>query len=292
MIGEFVMTENELVKRSPTPDPVGMGSYTIDSHNVQRYIAPDGSVQNEGDIGVSTRGPYTIARGALLPKKSECENLLVPVCVSSSHIAFGSIRMEPVFMILGQSAATIAALAIDAGTAVQDVTYEQLRPRLLEDGQILEYDGPPTAGAEKGIPADELEGIVVDDREAELTGDWKPSTASDAFVGWSYLHDGDKRDGSARAVFVTTIPAAGPYQVSIIYPENTNRATNVTVRIHHRDGVRETRVNQQAVPPHEELMLPLGTFEFEEGATAKVEISNEATDGHVVIDAIQWKPGY
>jgi FAD dependent oxidoreductase len=139
MIGSFVMTENELLKLRPTPDSVGMGSYTIDSHNVQRYITPEGSVQNEGDIGVSTKGPYQIAYGALVPKKGQVDNLVVPVCVSSSHIAFGSIRMEPVFMILGQSAATAAALAIDGKTPVQDVPYANLRQRLLKDRQILEF---------------------------------------------------------------------------------------------------------------------------------------------------------
>lgn len=138
MVGSFVMTENELRKKKPTPDSVGMGSYTIDSHNVQRYVTPEGFVQNEGDIGVPTGGPYAIAYGSLVPKRGQADNLLVPVCVSSSHIAFGSIRMEPVFMILGQSAATAAALAIDAGVAVQDVPYARLRERLLEDGQILD----------------------------------------------------------------------------------------------------------------------------------------------------------
>ena len=138
MLGTFVMTEQELLKQRPTPDPVGMGSYTIDSHNVQRYVTPDGSVQNEGDIGVSTNGPYSIAYGAMVPKRGQADNLLVPVAVSSSHIAFGSIRMEPVFMVLGQSATTAAALAIDGGTAVQDVPYARLRERLLKDGQILE----------------------------------------------------------------------------------------------------------------------------------------------------------
>lgn len=142
MIGQFVMTENELTKKKPTPEPVGMGSYTIDSHNVQRYITPEGYVQNEGDIGVGIT-PYAVAYGALVPKRGQCDNLLVPVCVSSSHIAFGSIRMEPVFMILGQAAATAAALAIDASHAVQDVPYPQLRDRLLKDGQVLEYTAKP-----------------------------------------------------------------------------------------------------------------------------------------------------
>lgn len=137
MVGDFVMTENELLKRRPTPASVGMGSYTIDSHNVQRYITPDGNVQNEGDIGVGVPEPYEIAYGALVPKREDCANLLVPVCVSSSHIAFGSIRMEPVFMILGQSAATAAAIALDEDIPVQAVDYERLKTQLHRDGQIL-----------------------------------------------------------------------------------------------------------------------------------------------------------
>ena len=137
MIGKFVMTENELLKRRPTPESVGMGSYTIDSHNVQRYVDENGHVQNEGDIGVPLPGPYEIAYGALVPKKEECQNLLVPVCASASHIAFGSIRMEPVFMILGQSAAVAACLAIDENIAVQDVEYEKLKNLLLGKGQVL-----------------------------------------------------------------------------------------------------------------------------------------------------------
>ena len=138
MICQSVMTENELLKRRPTPQPVGMGSYGMDSHNVQRFVRPDGYVENEGDIGRSTRGPYQISFGSLVPKRSQCKNLLVPVCVSSSHIAFGSIRMEPVFMILGQSAATAAAIAIEDKLSVQDVPYSRLRTRLLQDGQVLE----------------------------------------------------------------------------------------------------------------------------------------------------------
>jgi hypothetical protein len=139
MKGNFVMTENELLKRKPTPESVGMGSYTIDSHNVQRYVTEEGHVHNEGDIGVRLPGPYEIAYGSLVPKKEECENLLVAVCVSASHIAYGSIRMEPVFMILGQSAAVAASIAINDNLAVQDVPYEKLRKILIDKGQILEY---------------------------------------------------------------------------------------------------------------------------------------------------------
>jgi hypothetical protein len=138
MVGHYVMTEHDCLVKRETPQSVGMGSYTMDSHNVQRYVTEEGFVQNEGDVGVKPPRPYKIAFGALVPRRGECTNLVVPVCVASSHIAYGSIRMEPVFMILGQSAATIAGFAIADGCPVQDVDYEQLQARLLRDGQILE----------------------------------------------------------------------------------------------------------------------------------------------------------
>ena len=175
----YVMTENELLKRRPTPESIGMGSYAMDSHNVQRYVTPDGHVQNEGDIGVSTNGPYQIALRSIQPRKEQCANLLVPVCVSSSHIAFGSIRMEPVFMILGQSAATAAAMAIDEGMAVQDVSYARLRSRLMKDHQVLESLSAPRGG----VRVQDLEGIVVDDAQAVCQGVWLPSKAVGGWVG-------------------------------------------------------------------------------------------------------------
>jgi len=137
MIGEYVMTENEVFGKTEVPHPVGMGSYTMDSHNVQRYITPEGFVQNEGDIGVAPEKPYQIDLGSILPKREECKNLLVPVCVSCTHIAFGSIRMEPVFMILGQSAGTIAAMAIDENSDIHDLPYNDIETKLKSAGQIL-----------------------------------------------------------------------------------------------------------------------------------------------------------
>jgi hypothetical protein len=139
MKGEYVTTEHECLGRRRPPHPVGMGSYGLDSHNVRRFVTREGYVQNEGDIGVGVKQPYSIDYGSLTPLSAECTNLLVPVCVSCSHIAFGSIRMEPVFMLLGQSAATAAVLAIDAKCNVQDVDYNQLREQLVADGQRLEY---------------------------------------------------------------------------------------------------------------------------------------------------------
>lgn len=138
MIGEFVMKEADALGKTKVPNSVGMGSYSLDSHNTQRYVKPDGFVQNEGDIGVHPDKPYSIAYGSILPKEKECNNLLVPVCVSSSHIAYGSIRMEPVFMILGQSAAAAAVLAIENKVSPQKLPYEKLKEVLLKEKQRLE----------------------------------------------------------------------------------------------------------------------------------------------------------
>ncbi|UHG93930.1 FAD-dependent oxidoreductase (plasmid) [Spirosoma oryzicola] len=137
MLGMFVMKEADALGKTDVPQPIGMGSYALDAHNAQRYVRPDGFVQNEGDIGVHPDKPYSISYGSILPKESECNNLLVPVCVSSSHIAYGSIRMEPVFMILGQSAATAAVLSIDNKVAPQRLPYATLKAVLLKDQQRL-----------------------------------------------------------------------------------------------------------------------------------------------------------
>lgn len=140
MIGEKITTENEVLGIVDVQNSIGMGSYTLDSHNVQRYITSEGYVQNEGDVGVRTQSPYKISYGSIIPKREECANLLVPICLSASHIAFGSIRMEPVFMILGQSAAVAAVLAIDSKVSVQDVAYDKLERLLISKGQIVKTD--------------------------------------------------------------------------------------------------------------------------------------------------------
>jgi hypothetical protein len=139
MVGEYVMTENDVLGKREVPESIGMGSYTMDSHNVQRYVTPEGFVQNEGDIGVEADKPYRIALGSIVPKKEECTNLLVPVCLSASHIAFGSLRMEPVFMILGQSAGTIAAMSVEKEKTIYELPYADIREKLESDGQILKY---------------------------------------------------------------------------------------------------------------------------------------------------------
>ena len=141
MVGDYVMTQKNCQGEKVAEDPVGMAAYTMDSHNVQRYVS-DGRALNEGDVQVGGFPPYPIDYGSIIPRSEECSNLLVPVCLSSSHIAFGSIRMEPVFMVLGQSAATAACQAIDSSSSVQEIDREQLGRTLLEQGQILSWEAP------------------------------------------------------------------------------------------------------------------------------------------------------
>jgi hypothetical protein len=145
MVADYVMTEHECRGTRTVADSIALAAYGMDSHNTQRYVAaPSGSlvaghVRNEGDVEVAVAGPYPISYRAIVPKVAECTNLLVPVCLSATHIAYGSIRMEPVFMVLGQSAATAAVQAAGDDVDVQQVDYPRLRARLLRDNQILAW---------------------------------------------------------------------------------------------------------------------------------------------------------
>jgi hypothetical protein len=228
-----------------------------------------------------------ISYGSLTPKRDECENLLVPVSLSSSHIAFGSIRMEPVFMILGQSAAVAAGMAIEDDICVQDVDYAALREELLTRGQVLEWTGPkPQAG--RGVSAKSLKGIVVDDDQAVLVGDWLGSSARGPFIGKGYMHDGNSKKGQKAALFKAALPQGGLYSVRLSYSPDGNRATNVRVAVEHADGKSDFTVSQREKPPIDGLLLELGEFRFTKASPASVEILNDGADGHVIIDAVQW----
>ena len=143
MIADVVMTQHHCQGRSVVEDSVGLAAYGMDSHNVQRYVDASGHARNEGDVQVHGFVPYPISLRAIVPRATECGNLIVPICLSASHIAYGSIRMEPVFMVLGQSAATVACHAMDEAVAVQKVDYAKLAKRLKADGQVLAWEKQP-----------------------------------------------------------------------------------------------------------------------------------------------------
>ena len=286
MVSDYVMTEKNCRRQEVIEDSVGMGAYNMDSHNIQRYVTAEGFVRNEGDVQVRSR-PYPISYRSIRPRAAECTNLLVPVCLSSSHIAFGSIRMEPVFMVLGQSAASAAVQAIAEGVAVQDINHEKLKARLLADGQVLDFESPPIPEVTSVKKAD-LPGIVVDDSEAQLTGFDSEGHTTPGFVERGYRHDSDKDKGNQRARFLPDLPKAGRYQVAISYSALSNRSTNVPVIVHHADGDTLLTVDQKKAPAGKNGFHPLGTFRFEAGKAGWVEIGNAGTKGHVIIDAAQW----
>ncbi len=143
MVGTYVMKQGDLQTDRTKPDSIAMGSYNSDSHNIQRVAMADGSVRNEGDVQVSVK-PYEIAFGTILPLKSQTDNLLVPVCLSASHVAYSSVRMEPQYMMMGQAAGVTAALAIQGKTAVQDVSVETLQHKLRSHKAILHIDQEET----------------------------------------------------------------------------------------------------------------------------------------------------
>ncbi len=285
MIGGYVTTEKDCRRIRVAKDSVGIGSYNMDSHNTQRYVTKDGFVQDEGDVQVSPGGPYVISYRSITPKKEECENLLVPAAVSSSHIAYGSIRMEPVFMILGQSAATGAVMAINGKTSVQDVPYDQLKTQLLKDGQAL--DLPPGLKPNILLSLSGLKGIAVDDNSAEYTGQWKVSRSAPQFFENGYHHDENSEKGEKTATFSTELKEAGSYEVQFSFPDNPNRASNVPVTVYHQGGETTVTVNQKESKEDGESFVSLGTFNFPKG-TAKVVISNKGANGYVVVDAVQW----
>lgn len=285
MIGQYVMTEHELLGNREVEQPISMGSYTIDSHNVQRYITEQGRVQNEGDIGVHTPFPYKIALGCIIPKEDQCTNLTVPVCVSSTHVAFGSIRMEPVFMILGQSAATLAAMAIEKGSTTQAVPYEAIKQRLIDDAQVLHYE---TAVSGAGIDPAALEGIVVDDRSATKSGKWETSQVNTPFIAHGYVHDGNQANGPASIKFEAKLKP-GKYEVRLYYPPNENRASNAKVAIVCGSQRFNKSVYQRATDAGQSYRV-VGSVECSKEETCSVALSNESTDGYVVADAVQWLP--
>ncbi len=285
MVSDFVMTELHLRAKKPTPESIGMGSYNMDSHNVQRYVTEDGYARNEGDIQINPGGPYPVSYRAIVPPKKECENLLVPVCLSSSHIAYGSIRMEPVFMILAQSAATAASQAIDNKIAVQDVKYEELQKKLLEDGQVLEYSGPRRQ-PRVGIDPKSLDGIVIDNTEAKVNGLWQHSTSSPVFIGVDYLHNEEYGSPEKSVTFEFLVPQEGEYDVRLGYPSNPNRASNVTVDIESKTGKSSTNVNQKKTPPISNAFVSLGAYEFSPKSPGRVTIQTENANGYVIADAV------
>ena len=287
MVGPYVMTEANCRGEVVAEDPIALASYNMDSHHCRVVVLgesddPEARVANEGNFEVGV-DPYPVSYRSITPPRDRVTNLLVPVALSASHVAFGSIRMEPVFMAMGQSAATAACLAIDADTPVQDVDYPTLRRRLERDGQVLSHDGPKRHGRRPVLRRDaaSMPGVVVDDADAELAGPWIASNHAGPFVGTGYRHDNHAFKGDATATFTAELDP-GEYAIRLHYRDHPNRATNVPVVVRHADGSRLITVDQTRPA------TTIGRFRFDDAAS--VTITNLNTDGVVVIDAVSFEP--
>jgi len=198
-------------------------------------------------------------------------------------------RMEPVFMILGQSAATAAVMAIEKKIAVQDVPYADLKKRLLKDGQILDAKNVVSTH-QNGIDPKKLPGIVIDDSKAKTKGAWQHSGASKKFVGTGYQHDGNAGNGKASVRFDITPPKTGYYEIRVAAPHNNNRATNVLVEFRQGNVTTTERLNQRIKLPNDELFHSIGYYQISSETPAFLTISNPNTDGYVIADAVQLLP--
>ena len=280
MLSDFVMTEKVCRHLETAEDAVGLGAYNMDSHNCRRIVR-DGIAHNEGDVQVGVK-PYPISYRSIVPKQADCENLFVPICLSATHIAYGSIRMEPVFMILGESSATAASMAIDAKLPVQKIDYAKLREQLAKDGQVLEWKSDEA----KVAPAPKLEGIVLDDAGAKATGEWSAgSLVESRRVGTGYIHDQNANKGACSLRWTPDIAEPGDYEIVLHFPPNPNRATNVPVTIETGGKSVTVKVDEK----EKSGAALLGTFALAKGRSVSIAISNKDTDGYVVADGVQLR---
>ena len=274
MIGELVMTQHHCEGKEKVEDGVGMAAYTMDSHNCDRQVI-NAMVKNEGNVEQGGFGPYPVSYRAIIPKEKEAANLLVPVCLSATHIAYGSIRMEPVFMVLAQSAAIAAGMAIDAGSSVQQLNVKALQSSLrnnpLADGSTPE--------------------ILVDNDDTahvKITGTWIPVKYGG--YGPSYL---TAEKGTQVIQFIPPVINAGKYEVYAYFPKPAHLSSHTTIDVY--DGSRHTPItisgnDIQVVGQTSGEWMKLGSYTLPAGEKSYVQISTDNADGIVVADAILFIP--
>lgn len=276
MVGALVMTENHCIGKDVVTDAVGWAAYTMDSHNCDRLVV-NGFVKNEGNVEIGGFDPFPISYRAITPKKNEASNLLVPVCMSASHIAYGSIRMEPVFMVLAQSAALAACMAIDENSPVQKVDVAKLQKQLktnpLSNGSIPE--------------------ILVDNEDANQvvkTGNW--SVGKKHAFGLSFLYD-KGNEGFKSVKFIPEIENAGMYDVYIYTQKRNDMSDKTSIKISGEKGMVEKSLSKNDIVIEGQTSskwISLGEFKFEKGNKGFVEVNNNGANGMVIADAMLFVP--
>ena len=273
MIGEYVMTQANCESKEVVTDGVGLAAYTMDSHNCQRIVI-NGMVKNEGDVQIGGFDPYPVSYRSLIPKANECKNLLVPVCLSATHIAYGSIRMEPIFMVLAQSSAVAASLSIDNKNSVQDVNIKQLQ-HLLRTNPLADGSAPD---------------ILVDNEDTSnivIKGSWILEKRGG--YGPTFLADTSKSQTARSVRFIPEINKEANYEIYTYYPKLQNGAEQTVITVYN-GKVRAERIIKksqiQVIGQTSGEWVSLGKYKLTKGKKAYVEISNKDADGAIVADAV------
>ena len=291
MVGEYVMTQQNCEGREIVKDGIGMAAYTMDSHNCQRILFKNPTtgkmeVRNEGDVQVGGFPPYPISYRSLIPRKAECQNLFVPVCLSATHIAYGSIRMEPVFMALGQAAAMAAVQAINSKKAIQEIDIETLQ-RTLKINPLVD-------GSQPEILLDN----DVTPKNTQVVGDWQTLKTGSKYAA-SQLTDNSLGKTAKLVRFTPEIPQNGEYELYLYNPnttggggnpgdaQNQSKASKTTLKI--KAGNQE---QERVISTREQVSdwIRVGSFSLVKGNGNFVEITNQNADGIVVADAVLFVP--
>lgn len=296
MKGMYVLTQKDIMENPQKEDPIVVSSFPIDSHDCQRVATKEGVIDEGTILPVRMPGrghgyPYHIPYRSILPLPGECGNLLVPVALSCTHVGISSIRVEPTWMILGQSAGVAAALAAKQDVTVQNLPYPALRERLLAQGQVLDLpvlaEPSPEPKATTGTDPSELPGIVLDDKQATLEGEWTASSGFKPFIGIGYLHDNKRGDGKSIATFRFKAPKSGRYDLRIAYSPHETRARKVPIAI-ESGGQKSMLTFDETQPlPVGEVFRSAGFIQLTSDAETRIVIRNHGTEGFVILDAIQ-----
>ena len=281
MVSDYIMIQQDAVGTRAAPDPIALASYALDSHPVARLAVGGYARWEGGGIGGMPPFPFGISYRSIIPRAGQCQNLFCTFALSSSHVGFAPVRMEPVFMMTSQSAATAAAFAIDDNVPVQQVNYQKLSAGLRADGQLLTWQS--STGGTNGIIVDNADPNVV------ITGAWNVG-ANAGFWGGSYIHDVNAGKGTKSVKFPVTLPTNGTYEVDAWWVAEPNRATNAPFYIVQAAGTTRVLVNQVNSSGG---WFKLLTTNFNAGAGASVTISNtgtliDSTHGYVIADAVRW----
>jgi hypothetical protein len=302
MDGRYTLTQKDVIDDPKKDDAIAVSSFPIDSHDCRRIALPDGVI-NEGTI-MPVRIPgrrhgyaYHVPYRAITPAASECTNLLVPVALSATHVAYSSIRVEPTWMAIGQSAGIAAALAAKEGVSVQALDYAQLRARLLAQRQVLDLPvlaplpaKPAASGKGTGIALASLPGLILDDAQAELSGDWEQSTNFKPHVGTGYLHDEQRSDGKSRAVFRFKAPADGEFELRMAYSAHPTRTTRLPVTLTNGPQVQTFTVDQTIALSSGDAFRTIGKVRLRRDGDYVLEVTNKDTGGFAIVDAFQLLP--